>query len=115
MKQIKQFRYYGATSEHNYPTTFSNYYGTLIKGNIFEGHGTISHLGIQGVPGTKFYLNNSHFPITIGFTGIFELDLGGFDGIYAIRFDKNSIEEYGKDDNHCRLLIDIIYEGGGQT
>ena len=37
MKQIKQFRYYGATSEHNYPTTFSNYYGTLIKGNIFEG------------------------------------------------------------------------------
>jgi hypothetical protein len=35
----------------------------------------IVQLGIQSVPGTKFYLNGSNNPIIIGNTGIYELDL----------------------------------------
>ena len=73
MKQIKQFRYYGQTSENNYPT-LSNFYGTLKKGNLFASHGGITHLGIQGLPGTKFYLNNSVESIIIGSTGRLEIN-----------------------------------------
>ena len=111
MKQIKQFRYYGSFSDKNYPA-LKNYYGTLSSGNLFASHSGISHLGIQATPGTKFYLNDSAFPITIGFTGIYELELQGLGHIYSIRFDKNSLAEYDKEDNEDRILIDIMYEGG---
>lgn len=109
MKQIKQFRYYGSTDDRNYPKLY-NYYGTLIRGNLFSMHGGITHLGIQGAPGTKFYLNNGPHPITIGFTGIYELNLEGLGHIYSIRFDKDSIEQYNQ--NNACLLIDIVYQGG---
>ena len=98
-------------SNQNYPA-LSNYYGTLSSGNLFASHSGISHLGIQATPGTKFYLNNSAFPITIGFTGIYELELGGLGHIFSIRFDKTSLDEYDKADNEDRILIDIMYEGG---
>jgi hypothetical protein len=35
----------------------------------------VSHLGIQGIPGTTFYLNQNGDPITIGITGVYEIDL----------------------------------------
>jgi hypothetical protein len=91
---------------------FYNYYGMLVAGNIFEDCGFITHLGIQAKPGTKFYLNNSDFPITVGFTGIYELELEKYGHIYAIRFDRSSIDKYDNAGNTDRLLIDIIYEGG---
>ena len=69
-------------------------------------------MGIQGVPGTKFYLNGAPYPITIGFTGIYELDLNGQGYIHSIRFDKTTLEEYYTADINTRLLIDIVYEGG---
>ena len=111
MKQIKQFRYYGDGKPKNYPALL-NYYGTLINGNLFSNHGGISHLGIQGCPGTKFYLNNSPLPITIGFTGIYELEVGGLGHIYSIKFDKNSIDTYYTSSSGNCLMIDIVYQGG---
>jgi hypothetical protein len=68
-----------------------NYYGTLTAGNIFAGHGDITHLGIQAAPGTIFYLNDSPLPITIGFTGIYELELEGLGHIYRIKFDATTL------------------------
>lgn len=110
MKQIKQFKYYNSLSSKNYPA-LSNYYGTLCNGNLFAAHSGISHIGIQAIPGTKFYLNDSIYPITVGFTGIYELELAGLSRIYSIRFDKNSLAEYENNENNC-ILIDIMYEGG---
>lgn len=111
MKQIKQFRYYDSTNINNYPQ-FINYYGKLVNGNIFESLGAISSLGIQGIPGTKFYLNGASFPITIGKTGIYELDLGEHGRIHSIKFDRQSLEDYYTPDDTNRLLIDVLYEGG---
>lgn len=114
MKQIKQFRYYGskeAAGQQNYPN-ISNYYGVLTKGNLFASHGGISHLGIQAIPGTKFYLNNSIFPIMIGSTGIYELETGGLGNIFAIRFDPTTLAWYDVDGTSNRILIDIVFEGG---
>ena len=81
----------------------------LQYGNIFENFSQISQLGIQGYPGTVFYLNGSDYPITLGETGIYEIDLQDRGFIHSINFIGNSaFEAYTKG---SRLLIDIVYEG----
>ena len=111
MKQIKQFRYYSSTDKRNYPSNAISF-SILTAGNLFNNHGIITHLGIQGIPGTKFYLNNSDYAIEIGYTGIYELDLTNQGYIHEIRFDKTSLSLYDLDENKERLIIDIVYEGG---
>lgn len=110
MKHAYQFRYFGQNHASNYPNIY-NYYGTLASGNIFQDYGTITHLGIQGKPGTTFFLNNSKSPITIGSTGIYELNLTGLSYISAIRFDVETLKNLDKDDSNRGILIDIIYNG----
>lgn len=123
MKYIKQFRYYGTNSPNNYPE-INDYYSNLTSGNIFRSYGAISQLGVQAPPGTKFYLNNSLYNITVGATGIFELDLEGYGRITSIRFDRDSISNaaLGYDDetlesndpnDPTHIMIDIVYEGAG--
>ena len=111
MKQIKQFRYYSSKNANNYPA-LGNYFKTLSTGNIFASHGNISHLGIQAIPGTKFYLNDSPNPIIIGATGIYELEMGKLGHIFAIRFDAETLVWYDAPGNTARILIDIVFEGG---
>ena len=112
MRQIMQFRFEGFDSANNYPQ-FSDYNGVLINGNIFNDYSLISQLGIQGPQGLKFYLNGGDFPITIGKTGIYELNLEGIGRINTIRFDANDISTFFPNGNTAnRLLIDIVYEGG---
>jgi hypothetical protein len=66
-------------------------------------------LGIQGRPGTMMFLNGQEYPIVIGETGIFEIDLQNYGQIFSIRFTGDSLDDYQEHDD--RLLIDIIYEG----
>ena len=116
-----QFRYYGQGDSRNYPTIGStelSYYNKLISGNIFENYGVISKIGIQCRPGIHFYLNGSNYPIEIGETGIYELDLEGYGQITSIRFAESSdnlqgIDIFENPEVNDRLLIDIIYEGSG--
>ena len=112
MKCIKQFRYYGKESLDNYPSDVT--YQNLTLDNIFKGYGTITQMGIQAPRGTVMYLNNeTAYPIVIGETGIYEIDLQDHGQIYAIRFKAESLEELEKQGSTGRLLIDIIYEGAG--
>jgi len=108
MKQIYQFRYYGDKSNNNYPKNLPE--DDLVLNNIFKDKHSITQLGIQGRPGTTFYLNGSIYPIILGETGIYEIDLtdtGGF--ITSIRFSNESLSFYTNTSGN-RLLIDIIYE-----
>ena len=57
-KQIKQFRYYKQNNLKNYPTNIS--IANLASGSIFSKYMPVIQLGIQSLPGTKFYLNNSN-------------------------------------------------------
>lgn len=111
MKHIKQIRFYGDKNEKNFPE------GLMIEdlsfGNILKGYGPITQLGIQGRPGTAFYLNSggeNFFPITLGETGIYEIDLENYGQIYSINFFKKSLEDY-YDNTGYGLLIDFIFEG----
>lgn len=114
MKCIKQFRYYKKDSENNYPNNMT--YNNLVHSNIFKGYGSITQMGVQARPGTVMYLNNEQrYPIVIGETGIYEIDLQGYGQIYAIRFDGKSLADYEEDGSNATLLIDIIYEGSGAS
>ena len=110
-RKVYQFRYYGDGNANNYPNNMTT--SNLIRSNIFAGYGAISQMGVQARPGTTMYLNNSIYPIVIGETGIYEIDLQEFGQIYAIRFAETSLTNYGVNGNTDRLLIDIIYEGSG--
>ena len=103
--KIMQFRYYGEKVSNNQPSNISA--SNLASGHIFSGYLPITQLGIQTLPGTKFYLNNSIYPVVIGSTGIYELDLKGITQITEIHFDKRSLNLINEN-NNAYLIIDII-------
>lgn len=111
-KEVKQFRFYDNANSggKNYPTTITQ--RSLVSGSAFADYMPITQLGIQSLPGTKFYLNNSNNPIIIGYTGIYELNLEGMAEITALSFDVKSLEAINGNPNSY-LIIDIIYEGEG--
>ena len=110
-KHVKQFRYYGETDKNtkNYPKKLS--VRQLVSGSAFSDFMPIIQLGIQGLPGTKFFLNNANNPVIIGNTGIYELELEGLSEIIALTFEKKSIDMIDKNSN-AYLIVDIIYEDG---
>lgn len=112
-KKVMQFRYYNDSSLENQPNRTSGISGAITKakltsGSIFSAYLPITQLGIQTVPGTKFYLNNADNPIIIGATGIYELDLEGLSEITAISFDASSITSISSNDS-AYLIVDIVY------
>lgn len=112
MKRVKQFRYYEVPSQTNQKNQPSNLnISQLTSGSIFEPYQPIVQLGIQSLPGTKFYLNGSNNPVILGTTGIYELDLYGLAEITSIFFDGNSIDAIAKTPS-ASLIVDIIYEDG---
>lgn len=109
---IRQYRFYGVGSNRN--CNISNV-KDLVTGDFLAGHAPIIQLGIQALPGTRFYLNDAIEPIIIGDTGIFELELTGVIEISKIQFDCVSLDAIAKN-NNAILIIDTIYisqeEGG---
>ena len=110
-KHIMQFRYYGENNiekENNQPDTITKQ--LLNSGEIFSKYLPFTQLGIQTLPGTRFYLNdNIEGPIIIGSTGIYELELEGISKITNLSFDMKSLELIDSS-NSAYLIIDIIYE-----
>lgn len=108
-KRIVQYRYFNdGASTKNSPNMSKT---KLISGSIFFQNpalGTITQLGIQALPGTKFYLNNSVDPVIIGSTGIYELDLEGLSEITALSFDSTSLS-YIANNETAGLIVDAIY------
>ncbi len=115
-KRIAQFRYYGINSDQNYipgaQLKAEEYLDKFCDGNLFSAYinGVVVQMGIQGEPNTAFYLNDGDYPIYIGQTGIYEINLDGMGQITSIAFAKDTLASYvdGK-----RLLLDVLYEGTG--
>ena len=108
-KQIKQFRFYNQKSSKNYPSNITM--ANLASGSIFSSYVPIIQLGIQTLPGIKFYLNNANDPIIIGNTGIYELTLEGLSEITALEFDRADLNSINNNINGY-LIVDIMYEDG---
>ena len=98
-RKIAQFRYYGANDLRNSPTKFKGV-------NLCKDYVNISQIGIQAPPDTKFNINNSPYPIYMGNTGIYEIDLYNYGFIQSIVFSNDLPDDLNGD----RILVDIIYE-----
>ena len=113
-KTIKQYRYYGDGNQHNQPVDTiskeSMYAGDVfISDKMIQELGMITSIGIQGLPGTKIYINESASPILLGMMGTFELDLSNYGFIYKLQVDYNSASIIENTENGY-LIIDAIYD-----
>lgn len=112
-KTIKQYRYYNDGNLHNQPSDINKegmYEGNVfISDNTIQEIGMITNLGIQGLPGTKIYINGSASPILLGMMGVFELDVSNYGFIYDLRIDYESAKTIEKTENGY-LIIDAIYD-----
>ena len=114
MAKFKQFRYYADNSTLNEPQELSQ--AKLVIGDFgkdAEGipYFPISKLGIQTMPGVKFYLNDNdidNIPVIINNTGIFELDLKDKVRINNLKFDAISLNSIQNNPNKY-IIIDIVY------
>lgn len=113
MKKITQFVYYGKNVRDHLKKKCNPADLNRWKYNVLEGYGPVSHLGIQGSPGVTFYLNHSSDPITLGATGIYELNLEGIGHITSLKFDMDVLNKmYDSEESLLkRVIVDIIYEG----
>ena len=114
-KKIMQFRYVQIPDPNNKGEFI--WPPELMTDNIFKNYSSISKLGIQAGPGTRFTLGSTSndYPIEIGLTGIYELDLEDYGYINYLKFIeiKSPYSEIGeKEPVNLPLLIDIVYEGG---
>ena len=84
-----------------------NFFPQFINGSIFPN--PILQLGIQSLPGTKFYVNGNPTPVLVGVTGIYELDLQGEVEINSLTFDPTSLTAIDEAPGSY-LLVDVIYD-----
>lgn len=110
-KYLKQFRYYGDGISKNSPLDIINK-KNLTSGSVFFNSSnllSIAALGIQTMPGVKFYLNDSVDSIIVGSTGIYELNLNENFEITSLKFDSTSLDLIDDPSNSAYLIIDIVY------
>ena len=112
-KKIMQYRFFEENGNQNQPNTSYEMItkNNLINGAIFSNRTPITQLGIQTLPGTKFYLNNSVDPVEVGITGIYELDLDGQAEIVKLTFSETSMERIEENSNGY-LIVDVLYDDG---
>ena len=111
-KYLMQFRYYGNSSDgKNYPSAITK--NSLISGSYLISYKpsatSIASLGIQTLPGVKFYLNNSQVdPIIIGPSGIYELGINENYEVTGLQFDRKSLDLIDANSG-AYLIIDVVY------
>ena len=111
-KYLMQFRYYGNSSDgKNYPSSINK--NSLISGSYLISYKpsatSIASLGIQTLPGVKFYLNNSQVdPIIVGPSGIYELGINENYEITGLQFDRKSLDLIDANSG-AYLIIDVVY------
>lgn len=111
--KFAQFRYGGDNSVWT-STSAPISRDTLTTGEAFRHYCPITQLGIQAVPGTRFFLNNGVEPIIIGPTGIWEIDTRAGITIEALSFDPTSLDLNVTAESMPGLIVDFIYEGVGR-
>ena len=107
-KRIEQARYYQQRDERNQPSNATM--NKFISGSVFKY--PITQLGIQSLPGVKFYLNHSTTPIVLGYTGIYDLELDGITEINHLAFAAESMNLINTNAQSF-LIVDYIYESEG--
>lgn len=110
-RKVQQIRYYGDSEvdkAKNQPVGLTG--NKLRSGSVFSQYTPMKQIGIQSMPGVKFYLNNSTEPIVIGSTGIYELNVENMTEITVLSFDTTSINMINETPSTSYIIVDILYE-----
>lgn len=110
-KYVNQIRYYKEGSNKNSPQSIKRSQlsgGTAFKYNSQNSAGIVQ-LGIQTLPGVQFTINTSPNPITVGSTGIYELNVDGLTTINSLNISKQSLDMIDNNEN-AYLIVDYVYE-----
>lgn len=110
-KYVNQVRYYESGSSKNSPAALprnkmSN--GTAFKYSDHMSAGIVQ-LGIQTLPGVQFTINTAPTPVTVGSTGIYELNVDGLTTISSLTFTKASLDLIDNNES-AYIIVDYIYE-----
>ena len=103
-----QIRYYGAGNNKNFPATLTK--EQLINGQLWSktDFSYIFQLGVQTLPGVQFSIaQDPAILITIGSTGIYEINVENFSTIETIKFTSESIDLIDSNPTTF-LIIDVI-------
>lgn len=110
---VFQFRYYGAKNPKNVPAN-TEWIGADSNGgevlDLLNSQGISAvKIGIQTLPGVKFYLNNlGNTGIIIDHTGVYELDLRNTTTtISTLYFDPESLARIEEIDN-ASIIVDVL-------
>ena len=108
---VYQFRYYGSANDKNYPDG-NSWIGLTDNSNasknLLTGYGAAVKIGIQTLPGIKFFIGNSSDGIIIDHTGVYELDLRNTTTtINQLYFDSASIARIDEVDN-ANIIVDVL-------
>ena len=113
---VAEFRFYSEGNKNNYPQNAEVWLNALRDDvatdakNLLSDYDGAKKIGIQGLPGTIFYLDDSTPDgIMIDHTGIYELDVDGLSNITDIQFDDKSLQMINGNAN-AYIIIDYIYE-----
>ena len=112
MRKVTQIRYYGDSNNKNSPLPegVKSLKEGLSNGNIFNNYLPMKQIGIQTIPGVQFYLNNGYDPITIGSTGIYELNVDNLTDITSLWFNPISLDQIDNSPSTTYLIVDMLYE-----
>lgn len=115
--KLTQLRFYGHhTGEYQNNNKINTPYDnttSYCEPSCFSKYAPIQQLGIQALPGTRFYINNNTEPVIIGASGIYEIDLRNTTAIIsALHFSLESMKRIDESENG-HLIIDLVYSGEG--
>lgn len=102
-RKIAQVRYYGAGSSLNSGATGAQ----LRSGSAFNGYTPMVQLRITAPEGSKFYINKGLYPIIIGSSKEYFIELNDMMTINHLSFDVNTIKSITDETNP--IIVDIIY------
>lgn len=116
--KLAQFRLFNAgTSEMTEAVKTS-----WANGSAFKYNGNISvfpayRIRIQTLPGVQFNINDSLDWVTVGYDGVYELDLGTQPLITNLKFSTNSLDNVAATMSSTGatkegILLEIFFEGG---
>lgn len=112
-KKVKQYTYYNPNLKDSNDTSPSDFIAGIKPG------GGISQLGIQTLPGTKILINtgnsttNETSYITVGQTGIFELDVTNLTPITSVQVLPSSMKNIITNPVGY-IIIDTVYEASSE-
>ena len=106
VRKIQQIRYY-PKGIGSFPDGLTA--SSLINGNAFASYKPIVQLGIQTMPGVKFYLNGGTNEIIVGSTGIYELNVEDSASLTMLSFNANSLKMIDESGTGY-LIVDILYD-----